>query len=437
MKQLLTFIIALGALVVNAQQHYYVAGGDLSLVPAYEAAGDQWLDADGKVINTTYADGMLTYVKEVAGWNAVRVRLFVDPTRDSDPATSQDLDYVKTFGARIKAAGLRFLLDIHYSDTWADPNQQTIPASWGYSTATSDEVIAQHVYDYTTEVLQTLISASATPDYVQVGNETSYGMLWRSKSKDFCNIATYNAAQWQYFARVFAEGSRAVREQCPAARVILHIERTGNAANAKGIFANLRTAGLSDSAYDIIGLSYYPFWHSTLQQLSTTITTLVEAYPDKEIQIVETAWPFAYYPTDATYGQSKFPWAVSTAGQGAFLQDLVATLREHPQVTGLYYWQPEECGNGSDGTTNRVMSGWSNRGFWELTWKSGRHKLTSPAALLSLRDFIPSTQAISLPIEDKGANAPYYDLLGRPVTHPQSGIVVQRAFKGRKSSSQP
>lgn len=424
MKQLLTLIIALVSLAANAQSRYYVAGGDLSLVPAYEAAGDQWLDADGNVINTTYADGMLTYVKEVAGWNTVRVRLFVDPTRDSDPATSQDLDYVKAFGARIKAAGLHFLLDLHYSDTWADPTQQSIPASWGFSTATSDAVVAQQVYDYTTEVLQALNAAAATPDYVQVGNETSYGMLWRSKNQDFCNISSYNAAQWQYFARLVAQGSRAVREQCPDARIILHVERTGNAANAKGIFANLRTAGLADSAYDVIGLSYYPFWHGTLSQLGSTLTTLTEAFPDKEIQIVETAWNFNYYPGDATYTQSKFSWPVSTAGQAAFLRDLIATLRTYPQVTGLYYWQPEECGNGSDGTTNRVMSGWSNRGFWELTWKSGRHKLTSKEALMALQTFIPATQALPAVTAPSAVTGAAVDLLGRRVMAPRPGQLL-------------
>lgn len=425
MKQLLILLLALVTLAVHAQSLYYVAGGDLSLVPAYEAAGDRWLDAEGKVINTSYDDGMITYVKEVAGWNAIRVRLFVDPTRDSDPATSQDLDYVKAFGARIKAAGLKFLLDLHYSDTWADPNKQSIPASWGFSTATSDAVVAQKVYDYTTEVLQALNAAAATPDYVQIGNEVSYGMLWRSKNQDFCNISSYNAAQWTYFATLLAQGSRAVREQCPDAKIVIHTERTANASQTRNIYTHLHTAGLADDAYDVIGLSYYPFWHGTLTQLGSTLTSLTEAFPGKEIQIVETAWNFNYYPSDATYASSKFSWPVSTAGQAAFLNDLIATLRTYPQVTGLYYWMPEECGNAADAAGNsRVMSGWSNRGFWELTWKSGQHKLTSKEALMSIQTFIPATQALPSVTAPSAVTGASMDLLGRRVMTPRPGQLI-------------
>ena len=117
-------------LTVSAQK---LVGGDLSLVPAYEQAGDKWLDSEGNEINTYYNDGMITYVHEVAGWNAIRVRLLVDPSQDDAPATCQDLDYVKKLGKRIKDAGMSFLLDIFYSDTWTDVSQQWIPTSWGYN----------------------------------------------------------------------------------------------------------------------------------------------------------------------------------------------------------------------------------------------------------------------------------------------------------------
>ena len=138
-KTLLLIVCIVLTTTVSAQK---VIGGDLSLVPAYEAAGDQWLDANGNVINTTYSDGMITYVRDVAKWNSVRVRLLVDPTKDDAPATCQDLDYVKKLGKRIKDAGMSFLLDIFYSDTWTDVSKQWIPASWGYNKSTSAETLA-------------------------------------------------------------------------------------------------------------------------------------------------------------------------------------------------------------------------------------------------------------------------------------------------------
>ena len=159
-RTLLLTMFTVLALTLSAQKY---VGGDLSLVPAYEAAGDVWLDAKGNKINTEYDDGMITYVKEVAEWNAVRVRLLVDPTKDDAPATCQDLEYVKALGKRIKDAGMSFLLDIFYSDTWTDVSQQWIPTSWGYNKSTATETLAAKVKSYTTEVLNALVSNGATP----------------------------------------------------------------------------------------------------------------------------------------------------------------------------------------------------------------------------------------------------------------------------------
>ncbi|MBQ0058331.1 MAG: glycosyl hydrolase 53 family protein [Bacteroidales bacterium] len=412
-----------------------VAGGDLSLVPAYEKAGHVWLDADNKPINTTYTDGMITYVKEVAGWNAVRVRLFVDPTKDSDLGTCQDIEYVKALGARIKAAGLQFLLDIHYSDTWADPTSQKIPSSWGFTTSTSNDVVAAKVYEYTNDVLQTLKSANATPDFVQIGNETSYGLLLRSNSDKVYPAQAYSncEAAWKRLAQLIGQGSKAVREQCPAAKIIIHIERTATASQCTNYFSYLRQAGLSDDAYDIIGLSYYPFWHGKLSQLEATVSDLGSKFPQKEVQLVEIGWNCnEYYPSDATYAASTFPtWPTSPAGQAQMLKDIVAMLKQHSNATGIYYWCPEECGNGeTTGGTNQVMGGWLNRGFWELKWLAQQHKLTSPDALMTIKTMLPEGSDINGVISSVDAEAPIYDILGRKVSKPVSGQIYIR--NGRK-----
>ena len=122
MKKLTTTMMMMVMMVVTASAQKLL-GGDLSLVPAYEQAGDVWLDAEGNAINSKYADGMITYMRDVAKWNSVRVRLIVDAAADDKVATCQDLDYVKKLGKRIKDAGMNFLLDIFYSDTWTDVKQ--------------------------------------------------------------------------------------------------------------------------------------------------------------------------------------------------------------------------------------------------------------------------------------------------------------------------
>ena len=392
-KTLLTLIAIAIATTTMAQK---VVGGDLSLVPAYEAAGDQWLDASGNVINTTYSDGMITYVRDVAKWNSVRVRLLVDPTKDDAPATCQDLDYVKILGKRIKDAGMSFLLDIFYSDTWTDVSKQWIPTSWEYNKSTSAETLAAKVKSYTTEVLNALVNYGAKPDYIQLGNEVSYGMLWDSmtgadKSNWFITSSSYAAQETKIkrFVTLLKAAKEGVDVSTAAdAKIILHCERTKSAAHCVNFYSWVEKAGFTD--YDIIGLSYYPIWHGTLTLLKSTLQQLVSNFPNKQIQIVETGYQHTApekFGTDDTNTSSDWPY--SPAGQASFLESLITELKKHTNVTGLYYWQPEECGNGADTNgNNRVMGNWDNRGFWNITWKSGQHALNSKDALMTLMTFI-------------------------------------------------
>lgn len=400
-KNLLTLMVLLTvALSVSAQKY---VGGDLSLVPSYEQAGDKWLDAEGNVINTKYSDGIITYVHEVAGWNAVRVRLLADPSKDDNVidddflATCQDLDYVKKLGKRIKDAGMSFLLDIFYSDTWTDVSKQWIPAGWGFDKSTATATVAAKVKSYTTEVLNELVAYGATPDFVQIGNEVSYGMLWdnlagSNKGTHFFSTGgeystyTKQITRFATLLKAAAEGVRA--SNCPTAKIVLHCERTGSSNQVKNFYTWVEQAGFTD--YDIIGLSYYPIWHGRLTQLNSTLATLKYYYPNKDVHIVETGYQHTK-PSAFKKGEqnTEATWPYSTAGQAAFLQDLVATLKTYENVTGLYYWQPEECGNGADAEDkNRVMSHWDNRGFWSISWKTGSHALDSKNALMTLKTFI-------------------------------------------------
>lgn len=396
------FCCALFSTTSSAQK---VVGGDLSLIPAYENSYDRWHDANGKAIGD-----LISYTKGFCGWNAIRVRLFVEPGNDGFLDTCQDLDYVKKLGKRIKDAGMYFCLDIHYSDTWGDVTHQAIPASWGMSASTSTEDLAAKVSSYTTEVLTTLKEYGATPDYVQVGNEVSYGMLWdtctydgttinMSSTSKSCHPGSYTD-NWARFAALMSAGCKAVRATCPNAKIIIHTERTANATYSVNIYDFLTQGGLSTDDWDIIGLSYYPWWHNTLSQLGTTISALNSRYPTKEIQVMETAWvnKDEGYPEDAAYESSVFSWAHSPEGQAAFLTDLISTLKEYNNVSGLYYWQPEELGNAADDAGNsRVMNDWANRGFWELSWKTQGHSLISKDAMLKLYTFV-TDQA---PVDDR------------------------------------
>ena len=397
MKKFYTLFTALFCLTTIGNAQDKILGGDLSLVPAYEAAGDVWLDANGNAINTTYTDGMITFMRDVAKWNTIRVRLMVDPTQDADPATCQDLTYVKKLGKRIKDAGMNFLLDIFYSDTWTDVSQQWIPYSWGYSRTTATDVLATKVKSYTTEVLNELTTYGAKPDFIQLGNEVSYSMLWDSAAGGnktvnwFVTSGSYSAQETKI--KRFASLLKAAKEGVDAsnaagAKIILHCERTVSATGCYNFYNWVNQAGFTD--YDIIGLSYYPFWHGNMSSLKSTLATLQNAFPTKEIHIVETGYfnNSGVDPTKLDYNTSR-TWPFSAQGQAAFLTDLANTLSTYNNVKGLYYWQPEECGNGADTEgTSRVMSGWDNRGFWALSWKSENHAIIGAASITAMQKFI-------------------------------------------------
>jgi arabinogalactan endo-1,4-beta-galactosidase len=170
MRKLLLLLFTLMTTMAPAQKY---VGGDISMLPKYEQAGVVYKDKNGNTVSDVIA-----FFKQ-EGLNAMRVRLFVDPTQDNDKAVCQDLDYVKTLGKRIKDAGMQLLLDFHYSDTWADPGKQWTPDAWK---SLNDADLANKVYEYTKDCLQQMKNAGAEPDMIQTGNEISYGMLWGTEA---------------------------------------------------------------------------------------------------------------------------------------------------------------------------------------------------------------------------------------------------------------
>ena len=326
-------------------------GGDISLLTKYEEHGAIYYNENG-----TRVTNVLGYLKDT-GLNAMRVRLFVDPSKadaeDQGEGVCQDLDFVMALGQRIKAAGFNLLLDIHYSDTWTDPGQHSTPSSWTVTSALADSV-----YDYTKRVLYAMIAACARPDFIQVGNEVTYGMMWPT-GHCYPNGNNYGSGTFATFASYLMRGIQACREVCPTAKVVVHTEM-GRASNVTSFYATLNNY---TTDYDIIGLSYYPYWHGDLTVLNNLLTTLETTYPTKKIQIVETGYPHAYYPTGATYDLQSI-WPATEAGQKAFTEQLVATLNAHSNVNGLYWWFPEANEYGIN-YTNCVTTSWYNCGWWD------------------------------------------------------------------------
>ena len=328
----------------------WLAGGDVSLLTKYEEKGAQYLDTEGQRISD-----VLTWLKE-QGWNQMRVRLFVDPTGDADRTVCQDLDYVTKLGRRIKEAGLLLTLDLHYSDTWADPAKQWTPKSW---LGLNDTELRERVYTYTKEVLTAMNKAEAWPDLIQTGNEISYGMLWGAEGTNANRCYAGSNANWDRFTALLKEAGRACREVAPRAHIVLHTERVAKPDVLTNFYRKMEEAGVD---YDVIGLSYYPYFHGDLATLDMALTEL-ERTCGKEIQIVETGYPNKWEVPGTTFDYSK-QYAYSAEGQRRFAADLVTTLRKHKQVMGVSWWWPEANEHGIS-WENAVSEKWYNAGLWD------------------------------------------------------------------------
>ena len=376
---LITALLATTTLAVGAQQRY--VGGDISLLPTYEKNGARWYDANSQRITD-----MLQYLKG-QGLNSLRVRLFVDPTQatqdEKNQGVRQDLAYVKALGKRIKEAGFSFLLDFHYSDTWADPAKQITPASWQ---SLSDAALQTKIYEYTKDCLLQMVEAGATPDFIQTGNEISYGMMWgaRGTTQNQC-FTNSSAANWNRFFGLLRQAGNACREVCPQAKIILHSERVAKVNVLKDWLDRMAANSID---YDIIGLSYYPYHHGSLTQLELALNQ-AENY-GKDIMIVETGYYYAWQPNDVENDLSS-TWPISPAGQQQFTKDLIAKLKNHQKVTGLYWWFLEACENGVDWENAVTPSGWYNASLFNDTNNSIWGKGKVMPAMAELKAFAEGT----------------------------------------------
>ena len=335
-NSILTLFLLLASLAVQAQSTDQsttrFVGGDISLLTKYEEAGVVYKDKGGNAVQP------LTFFKD-EGLNAMRVRLFVDPSKTSDKAVCQDIDYVKALGKRIKATGMSLMLDFHYSDTWADPSNQWTPDAWK---DLNDTQLATKVYEYTKDCLSKMNAENATPDFIQIGNEISYGMLWGAQgtSNPLRCYTNSPAANWTRFYNLLKQAAKACREECPDAKIVLHSERVPSTSVLTDFFDRMKNNSVD---YDIIGLSYYPDHHGNLAKLETALNTLEGKNYGKDIMIVETGYGYQWaigntFDYTATYPRTE-------EGQRQFTADLIEMLTKHDKVKGLFWWWMEDNGN--------------------------------------------------------------------------------------------
>jgi arabinogalactan endo-1,4-beta-galactosidase len=302
-----------------------VVGDDLSFAVQEAVIGNVYRDRG--------AQRLPERILAAHGANYVRLRLWNDP-----PGGYSNLDSVLAMARRARAAGMRILLDFHYSDFWADPQTQATPKAWqGQDLPT----LAATVRGYTRDVLNALAAQHTPASMVAIGNEIRNGMLWPTGQLDWTT-----GAGWDALGTLLRAGAAGAADAVgPTPLIQIHFDQGGDNPFSRTFFDNVVAQHVP---FDIVGLSYYPFWHGTMTQLRQNVNDLAERY-GKDVAIAETQYGWTLDQGDGT---GNFLWQESQlvpgypatpGGQLAFVSDLASILAAVPQGRGLglFYWQPE------------------------------------------------------------------------------------------------
>ena len=304
----------------------FILGMDASCVPSLERSGVKYYDHDG-------AEKDVYEILSANGINYIRVRVWNDPF-DADGngygGGNCDIENAVAIGKRATAAGMKLLVNFHYSDFWADPGKQMVPKAWhGMYIDQKSEAL----YQYTKDCLQKLVDAGVDVGMVQIGNETNGAMCGEDSTK---------LGGWKKIMQLMSAGSKAVREVCPDALVAVHFANPEKVTNFDSYGKNLEYYGVD---YDVFASSYYPFWHGTLENLSEVLSKIAETY-GKKVMVAETSYAFTAADTDFngnTIGEGggivkDYPF--TQQGQANLVRNVIDTVaNKTTNGIGVFYWE--------------------------------------------------------------------------------------------------
>ncbi|GAB2558030.1 glycosyl hydrolase 53 family protein [Gracilibacillus alcaliphilus] len=319
--------------VYAASNSDFIMGGDVSMLHEVEELGGAFYEqgVEKDALEILSANGM----------NYVRLRLWVDPyDTQGNPygGGTNDLQTALSLAKRAKAQGMEVLLNLHYSDFWADPGTQTKPKSWQNL---SYNALKNEVYQYSKGVIEAFKQEGVLPKMVQVGNETTSGILWDDGKVG----AGYN--DFTQLAELFSAGISGIQDALSSeeeVEIVLHLDHGGDNRLYRWWFDEITNLGVD---FDIIGLSYYPFWHGTMGELHYNMNDISNRY-NKDVMIVETAYGFTLDDGDGL-GNSFFEeeeriggYPASPQGQMEFMNDLQEIVEDIPdgRGRGIFWWEP-------------------------------------------------------------------------------------------------
>jgi arabinogalactan endo-1,4-beta-galactosidase len=305
------------AALAQAAEREYAVGADVSFLRDVEQKGVAFKE------NGVVKPGLAILRDHGYGW--VRLRLFNSPQ-----TLPNNLEYTIALAQDAKKRGMKFLLDYHYSDDWADPGKQYLPKAWE---KLSHEQLVTAVFEYTRDTIAAFRAAGVLPDMVQIGNEVINGMMWPDGKLP---------GNWDNFAALTYAGINGVdagRGNGARPEIMIHIDRGGDLPATKNFFDKLNTYRIP---YDVIGQSYYPWWHGSLNDLRANLEFMARTYP-QDIIVVEAA--YNWRPSE--YKDKAAPFPETPEGQRQFLDEVNRVIMETPngRGRGLFWWEPAVTGS--------------------------------------------------------------------------------------------
>lgn len=334
----------------------FIKGADISSLEAVEDYGGKFYDFDGKETD------VIEFLQE-NGCNYFRLRVWNNPTKSFDAGDYCSPEHTVELAKRIKEAGGKYLLDFHYSDWWADPDNQTVPANWQGMSA---EELVQAVYDFTKEVLLMLEKADAYPDMVQIGNEIGNGMLWGYGSTEHPET----------LAALLNSGIQAVRDTTPEGKetkIMIHVQDGGYVGVTEKFFSTIEANGVTD--YDVVGLSYYPYWHGTFADLKENISNIYTKF-GKQVVVAETAYPFTYDNADEKQNKvmeaetKTVGFEATEANQRTVFELVMNTVATTEGGLGVFYWEPAWLAVKGAGVAKGSGNEWENQTLFDFEGKA-------------------------------------------------------------------
>lgn len=356
---------------VSNLRNDFINGVDASMVLTVEENGGKYFNNEGK-------EQDVFQIMANNGVNFFRVRIWnhpFDKYGDGYGGGDVGVDRAITMAKRAKAAGMNIFLDLHYSDFWADPDSQSLPREW--ANKTSDELVTT-VEDFTIKTMNRFKNAGVTVEMVQIGNEINNGMLFNEGKIDWNN----EGKSFDYLCKLLKAGIKGAKKVYPNIYTVIHLANGGNYDEFDAFFSHLKTRNVD---YDIIGASYYSYYHGTLKALQNNLDKISEKY-NKPIIICETSYGFTdeYNEYSNNTYSSSFEdtggYKTSIQGQATALRDVIQVLAKIPKQKGLgvFYWEPgwlpvakASWANAVSGRTETDgKATWSNQALFSYTGKA-------------------------------------------------------------------